>query len=102
MLSNKAGAEGDSFMHFPLFTDMESSFKGKNGESFDDTSHPKLASATLVQPNTWVMGRATTTFNPTKQIVEKSPGSNTHSNRIKRLEKDTHQKISGLESFREP
>ena len=47
----------------PFFTNRDGSFKGKNRETFDDTSHSKLANlATLVQPNTGLVCRGTKSF----------------------------------------
>lgn len=60
---------------FPFFfQNRESSFKGRNRENFDDTSHPKLVNLeTLLQPNTGVVRRGTTTFTPIKHVGA-SPG----------------------------
>lgn len=58
--------EWDFSLHFPFFTDQESSFKSKNRESFDHTSHHNLASATLAQSNSRIVRRGITNFTPIK------------------------------------
>ena len=81
-------------MHFPFFTNRESSFEGQNRGSVDYTNHPILAIATLVQSNYRVLSRKNTIFNQIKH-VNKSTGSQTYSSREQNL------KIGTAENFRE-
>ena len=73
-LSNKIGAEWDSSLHFHFFQNRESSFKGRNRENFDDTSHPKLVNLeTLLQPNTGAVSTLQPWYSQILELWEEEP-----------------------------
>ena len=74
-LSNKIGAEWGSSSHFHFFfQNRESSFKGRNRENFDDTSHPKLVNLeTLLQPNTGAVSTLQPWYSQILELWEEEP-----------------------------
>ena len=68
-------------------------FKTQKRGSFDNTNHPKLTSATLLQSNNRVICRGITSVTLNRQDIDKSATSQ------KRCSRDKSAKVSHLESF---
>lgn len=70
----KLGQNGVPLRISIFFQNRESSFKGRNRENFDDTSHPKLVNLeTLLQPNTGAVSTLQPWYSQILELWEEEP-----------------------------